>query len=137
MQCAAGMQFAPRRAEMASIVYQRTVGVPQETGKGTPVVVFEPDIVLPAQLRYRSAISGEERLMLAVLRDALGRFQKYAFASDRYHRRLFREANEWIHDRDRVWPFSFENICDVLGIDCDYVRAQLERWKGRRVNGAT
>ena len=95
-------------------------------------VCFEPDIVLPVQFRCRTAVRAEERLMLAILGDALAGFQKYAFARDTRGRRLFREADNWIHCRDREWPFSFENICDILKIDAAYVRGQRERWSGRQ-----
>ena len=94
--------------------------------------LFEPDIMLPVQLRSRPAVRGEERLMLAVLGDALAGFQRHAFARDTRGRRIFREAETWIHCRDRLWPFSFENICDVLKIDAGYVRWQLYRWRGSR-----
>ena len=96
---------------------------------------LEPDIVLPLQLRYPPAARGEERLMLAVLADALAGFQKHAFARDTRGRRVFREAEAWIHCRDRRWPFSFENICDVLSIDAGYVRWQLYCWRGRQPAG--
>jgi hypothetical protein len=92
---------------------------------------LEPDVMLPVQLINRPAVRGEERLMLAVLRDALLRFQKYALATDRRGRRLFSEVDDWIQCRDRSWPFSFENICEVLQIDSGYVRSELERWRQR------
>lgn len=95
--------------------------------------IFEPDALLPVQVAHRRAVSGEERLMLAVLSDALSRYQKYAFAADGHGRRIFSEADTWIHDRDREWPFSFENICDVLKIDSGYVRWELGEWRRREL----
>ena len=38
----------------------------------------------------------EEKLMLAVLDDAIACFQKYAFARDRKGKVLFQEAEEWV-----------------------------------------
>lgn len=97
--------------------------------------LIEPEILLPSQffnrLGGRSILEGERRLMLAVLEDAVSCFQKYAGASRPRARRLFREAEEWFLEPETAWPFSFESICGVLGIDPDYFRTNLERWKQR------
>ena len=42
---------------------------------------------------------------------------------------------EWIEDADRTWLFSFQNICDVLGLDADYLRRGLRVWKERALEG--
>lgn len=63
--------------------------------------------------------------MLAVLDDAIECFQKYAGARARKRGRLFLEAEQWILERDGAWPFSFENICDVLNLDPSYIRRGL------------
>src|SRR5579875_408424 len=79
--------------------------------------LFQPDVLLPTQffdrLRRRSEHDGERRLMVAVLED----------------------AEAWIESPDRTWLFSFENICDVLGIDADYLRRGLREWKARMAGG--
>jgi len=99
--------------------------------------LFEPDALLPAQFyaafRGGTAVRGEKRLMLAVLEDALDCYQKYAFAKDTHGRQLFDEANEWITSGNRVWFFSFENICETLGINPEYLRRGLEHWRVRGV----
>ena len=96
--------------------------------------LFEPDALLPAQFyaafRGGTAVRGEKRLMLAVLEDALDCYQKYAFARDGHGRQLFDEANEWIISGNRVWFFSFENICETLGINPEYLRRGLDHWRG-------
>ena len=33
------------------------------------------------------------------------------------------------------WLFSFENICEVLGFDPQYVRQGLVRWKRKKLAG--
>ena len=99
--------------------------------------LFEPDALLPAQFyaafRGGSAVRGEKRLMLAVLEDALDCFQKYAFARDNHGRQLFDEAYEWIGSPNREWFFSFENICETLEINPEYLRRGLDRWRTRGV----
>jgi hypothetical protein len=99
--------------------------------------LFEPDALLPAQFyaafRGSSAVKGEKRLMLAVLEDALDCYQKYAVARDGHGRQLFDEAHEWINSPARDWFFSFENICETLEINAEYLRRGLERWRCRVV----
>lgn len=99
--------------------------------------LFEPDALLPAQFyaafRGGSAVHGEKRLMMAVLRDALDCYQKYAFAKDGPGLQLFNEADAWITCDDRNWYFSFENICETLEISPDYLRHGVERWKQNAV----
>ena len=95
--------------------------------------LFEPDALLPAQFyaafRGGSAVRGEKRLMLAVLQDALDCYQKYAFAKDGHGRQLFSDADGWISCEDREWYFSFENICETLEINPDYLRRGVQEWK--------
>lgn len=94
--------------------------------------LFETDALLPAQFyanfRQGAPAYAERRLMMAVLQDALECFRKHAFARDSRGKQLFREAREWIFDADRHWCYSFENICEALGIDASYVRRGLEDW---------
>ena len=93
---------------------------------------FHPDTLLPeqyfAEYSRDSGTRRERHLMLAVLRDALDCYQKYALARDPRGRVIFADAAEWIGSDDREWAFSFENICDVLGLDSAYVRRGLSKW---------
>jgi hypothetical protein len=95
--------------------------------------LFEPDVLLPAQFfsafRRMGGLDRERLLMLAVLEDAVDCFQKYALSKDQRGRQLFSEAKEWVDSGDKVWLFSFENICDTLEIDPSYVRRGLIRWR--------
>jgi len=73
--------------------------------------------------------------MLAVLEDAVDCFQKHAHSRDPRAEQLFAEAQEWVDSTDRSWLFSYENICDTLEINADYVRRGLREWResGRQV----
>ena len=97
------------------------------------VGLFEPDALLPAQFyaAFRGGIAarGERRLMLAVLQDALDCYQKYAFARDGHGRQLFGDAESWISCCDRDWYFSFENICETLDINPDFLRRGMQTWR--------
>jgi hypothetical protein len=94
--------------------------------------LLEPDVVLPAQyfraLRGRASYGGERRLIIAVLEDAINCFQKNLFTTDSRGRRLFREAENWLMSVDREPPFAFENICEFLSLDAEYIRRGLRRW---------
>ncbi|HEY6365265.1 MAG TPA: hypothetical protein VI585_10805 [Candidatus Binatia bacterium] len=72
---------------------------------------------------------GEERLMLAVLQDAVECFQDYALAEYVWEKKLFQEAEDWIWEKNTDWPFSFENICESLQLDPDYIRRGLLVWE--------
>ena len=95
--------------------------------------MFQPDTLLPAQyletFRKKAHLEPGKRLMLAVLEDAIACFQKYLFARDGRGRTLFREAEEWVLERDSDWLFSFASACELLGMNPQYVREGLMRWK--------
>jgi hypothetical protein len=102
--------------------------------------LFEPDALMPEQyfasLGKEAGAANERGLMLAILRDAVECYQKYALARDPQGEDLHRDAAEWIFSTDREWPFSFENICDVLGVSAEYVRtglAPLQKRSPRKV----
>lgn len=80
-------------------------------------------------LHKRKVREGEEGLMLAILEDGLDCFFKHLLADDKRGRELFAETEAWILDRGSDWIFSFENICETLGIDPSYLRGKLMRWK--------
>ncbi len=67
--------------------------------------------------------------MLAVLEDAVDSYRKHAAACDPREQACFLEAKEWFSSSDRTWLFAFENICDVLEMNADYLRSGLDRWR--------
>ena len=71
----------------------------------------------------------ENRLMLAVLEEALVTFQRGLNSPVPERRKRFCEVDKWVSEKDSDWPFSFENICQTLRIDPDYIRAGLRNLK--------
>jgi hypothetical protein len=67
--------------------------------------------------------------MAAVLEDAIHSFQKSAPARTAVDKEIFAEEEEWIFGDGEDGPFSFESICDALGLDPDYLRSGLRRWR--------
>lgn len=88
------------------------------------------EVVLPSQYFTpisERLLSPEQRLMLAILEDAVYTVLKYAGTKNRRAQRLVRDAERWMALSDRRWVFSFENICAVLGIEAEVLRARLRR----------
>jgi hypothetical protein len=81
----------------------------------------------------RTIRDGEERLMFAVLENAVEYFQKYVLARKPSGKQLFREAEEWFLDKESEALYSFENICDTLGFHPDHIRKGLMAWKEARI----
>lgn len=98
-------------------------------------VFREPDAL--AQFEFGREYGGkpqnspEKRLMFAILIDAVECFQRYQFAAKTRDRRLFQQAEVWIFGDERKWIYCFENICQELQIDPDYLRSGLRRWRDR------
>ena len=99
--------------------------------------LFEPDTLLPIQyfeaMRRKHLLEGEKRLILSVLEDAVECFMKCIDASSSKGQRLFRDADEWIALEDKHWVFSFDNVCEMLDINPEYLRRGLKDWKQRKI----
>ena len=76
----------------------------------------------------------ELRLLLAILEDAIHCYRKNLFATNRLRRRLFEEAEGWLMRDDGVeFPFSFEHVCVVVGLNPSYVRRVIRKWRDRQL----
>ncbi len=99
--------------------------------------LFSPDIVLPEQFfegaRRDSYISGEKALMLAVLEDGIRCFQEHLRNPRSNPRLLSQQAEDWMRAVDYDWPFSFNNICETLGVNPSALRTALLAWKAKRL----
>ena len=91
---------------------------------------FDPvDAGLIESVYKKSLREGEERLMLAVLENAVEYFQKYVLARNPGGKQRFQEAEEWFLEKDGEALYSFENICETLGLHPDPIRKGLMVWK--------
>jgi hypothetical protein len=67
-------------------------------------------------------------LLRAVLQEAILDVRGYATGMSQKNRRhAAQQAYYWMLSRDMTWPFSFENICSLLGFDADCLRRWLLR----------
>jgi hypothetical protein len=95
--------------------------------------LFQPDVLVSTQYlattKSKTQREPEQRLMLAVLEDAVWCFQNGLLSKDKRKRGLFRDAEEWLTEDAGGWLFSFNEICELLGLESKYIRKHLLRWK--------
>ncbi len=100
--------------------------------------VLQPQCVLPEQFfrsfrRQQASQTGEYRLLVAVLEEAIRCFQQNAFRTGTRQRRLFLEAEQWFMGNDHRSAheagFSFGYVCEVLSLDSTWLRAGIHRWR--------
>jgi hypothetical protein len=75
--------------------------------------------------RRSEYLEPERALLMALLEDAIHCYRKFAAARNRAGREQFREAEEWLMGGGDGWVFAFDNVCDFLGLDPEYVRRGL------------
>jgi hypothetical protein len=71
------------------------------------------------------SLSSEQRLMLAVLADAINVVQEYGGSESLRKRNSFNEAWSWFFTKGITCPLSFGNVCDALGMDAQALRGRL------------
>lgn len=72
-----------------------------------------------------SATGPERALMSALLFDGIQAYLNFVSQSHNQKCSRFREAVSWVHRRGNGYIFSFDNVCECLGIDPEYLRAGL------------
>lgn len=83
----------------------------------------EGDIAAEAQRRPQPAMTGERKLRESMLKRAV---LDMGMAHEGYYgKRLANEAEVWVHDDSSDWALSFVRVCEDLGIEPEYVRAQI------------
>jgi len=105
----------------------------------TDDILWQTDIILP--LQYFGALgsvgpSGEQRLMLAVLADAINVLQSWRGGGSARKRLNFAEAAQWVNSPGTTHPFSFDSVCDALEIDPELLRSRLRVLTVRSANSA-
>ena len=83
-------------------------------------------------LSNRRPIVAEERLMLALLTNAIEDFHNYASAEDRKEKVIYQQARQWIEERNRGWFLSFDRVCESLFLNPDQLRRGLLRQHQRK-----
>ncbi|MEY4667661.1 MAG: hypothetical protein RL518_360 [Pseudomonadota bacterium] len=74
----------------------------------------------------RGYARGPERSLLgALLFDGIQAYIAYAVASTPTEKARYAEAFTWVMDTSAEEPFSFNGVCDALGISPEYLRLGL------------
>ena len=97
-------------------------------GAEAPDSFTASDLILPSQffeLVGKSRFTSEQRLMLAVLADAINILHDGRGSLSARKRRLFIDAARWVMTRGTNVPFSFDNVCDALEISAEALRNRL------------
>jgi hypothetical protein len=95
---------------------------------------LEPHLVLPVQYfsqRRDGVWGGEQRLMAAILEDAITIYSKPPPRASKA-RQILRETERWFRSNDRTWTFSFLRICEMLGLEPGAVRQTLRDRRDER-----
>ena len=89
--------------------------------------------ILPSQYFDVSGghrLTGEQRLMLALLADAINVYQQGVLSRNTRKRLLFIDAERWITASAKCrHAFSFDTVCDALGINPSLLRRRMMAWK--------
>jgi len=97
-----------------------------------------PDVILRSQffeMVGTRSFSSEQRLMLAVLADAINVVQEFGGSTSLRKRNSFNEAWSWIFTKGATSPLSFDNVCDALGMDARGLRWRLSELVAGRGGG--
>ena len=102
---------------------------PSSDGRDAAVIehFFAGGELLASQLPSVSNWSPEMKLAAAVLGQALVELRDHS--SDIHYRRRVAEGLEWVNSDDASWPFSFLRLCELFGLEREYVRSIVRRWQ--------
>lgn len=96
--------------------------------------VLEKDILLPDYLlkvKGREARGGTRQLMAAILSDGVEAYVRKVgdIKNCSLETELAScEIRDWVEIKDLSYVFSFDNVCDSLGINPDYLRHGIKKY---------
>ncbi|HVO28302.1 MAG TPA: hypothetical protein VMW56_32265 [Candidatus Margulisiibacteriota bacterium] len=82
--------------------------------------------MLPSQMPSPSDWSPEKKLAGAVLAHTLIEIRDH-HGDPQYRRRIAQDL-EWVNSDDTEWPYSFVPLCELFGLEPEYVRSTVMRW---------
>jgi hypothetical protein len=72
-----------------------------------------------------TAPTPEKGLAAGVLKQAASDLRRFRAATHGLKRELYLDAHAWITGNDFSWPYSFMNVCKLLDVSPDAVRAEV------------
>jgi hypothetical protein len=91
----------------------------------TPEVLFSRIEELPAATGRETGATPEEDLAVGILTQAVYDLRRFHKPANSLERELYRDAHDWIQGADLSWPYSFTNICRLLDVPAETLRAEL------------
>jgi hypothetical protein len=70
-------------------------------------------------------VTPEKGLAKGVLRQAAKDLRLFHAVQDPVSRALYMDANSWVVSDDISWPYSFVNVCQLLGLPVEFTRSDL------------
>ncbi len=95
-------------------------------------------VMLPVQYLHKAGEhrgAPERRLALAVLATVIHDCRSVAAEpgeepAEPRNRDAYERAIAYVMSRDRTWPYSFENLCETVGLDAGYLRRGILATQG-------
>src|SRR5437660_12033316 len=107
----------PRSTKTADFTYQ-FVPFPTTFGRGYLGHFFVPPVEAPVP-------TPEKGLAAGVLKQAAHDLRRFRGATKGFRRELYLDAHSWITANDFSWPYSFVNVCKLLDVSPDVIRAEV------------
>jgi hypothetical protein len=102
--------------------------------------ISELESILPQQFygarRGTSELKPFQRLMVAMMTQAVRCFQNKCEASTPAARKEFAEVRSWIFSNTENGVFCFRAVCDALELDPEGLRKSLVKWYKKRLLGS-
>jgi len=76
----------------------------------------------------KNDVSPERRLIAAVLLQTLEDITRYHNSKKSKERNRFLDAVKYVESEDKLWSYSFENLCATMNLDTDYVKSGIRRY---------
>lgn len=100
--------------------------------------VFVPDMITPGQ-NYDLSGVGPTQSNAALDARRTARCHSLFSVRRNGHQQTaagsFEDAQAWLFEENREGPFSFESVCEALGLAPPYLRSGLRRWHNQRLAG--
>ena len=71
--------------------------------------------------------NAKRHLAAGILAQARRDLRRFSSATRAGERELYRDAHDWVVSDSCRWPFSFRNVCQILNLSPENIRAEVFR----------
>lgn len=93
--------------------------------KGNESIRMQPLETLATGCDHACSSEPERALAAGVLRQAASDLRRFRRSEDAAGREIYRDARSWFNSDDTAWPYSFLNVCQLLGISPEEIRGEV------------